>query len=80
MPYINGEKFSMHRLTHLSSAELDSLNFHTTSPQNEPFFVVNLELDMMQHALPNTILQSQPKLGERQLHTIPRKRHLARPR
>ncbi|RHZ70316.1 hypothetical protein CDV55_107039 [Aspergillus turcosus] len=43
--------------------ELHSLNFHTTSHQNEPFFTTKLDSDLLEHALPSTILQSQPRLG-----------------
>ncbi|KAL5366660.1 hypothetical protein BJX96DRAFT_182967 [Aspergillus floccosus] len=42
--------------------ELDSLNFHKTTFQNEPFLKMPLEMDILDHALPTTILQSQPRL------------------
>jgi hypothetical protein len=47
--------------------ELQALNFHTTTHQNEPFFIINLESDALDNALPTTILQSQPKLGENRI-------------
>jgi hypothetical protein len=43
--------------------ELHSLNFHTTTYQNEPFYKTMLDFDALEHALPSTILQSQPRLG-----------------
>ncbi|GKZ33621.1 hypothetical protein AbraIFM66950_003530 [Aspergillus brasiliensis] len=42
--------------------ELNSLNFHKTNFQNEPFLKIPLERDILEHALPTTILQSQPRL------------------
>ncbi|GIJ90533.1 hypothetical protein Asppvi_009490 [Aspergillus pseudoviridinutans] len=42
--------------------ELHSLNFHTTTYQNEPFYITRLDSDELEHALPSTILQSQPRL------------------
>ncbi|KAF7125583.1 hypothetical protein CNMCM5793_001800 [Aspergillus hiratsukae] len=49
---------------HVSSIgqELHSLNFHTTTYQNEPFYRTMLDSDLLEHALPSTILQSQPRL------------------
>ncbi|GAQ11816.1 hypothetical protein ALT_9137 [Aspergillus lentulus] len=49
---------------HVSSIgqELHSLNFHTTTHQNEPFYRTMLDSDVLEHALPCTILQSQPRL------------------
>jgi 2-polyprenyl-6-methoxyphenol hydroxylase-like FAD-dependent oxidoreductase len=44
--------------------ELHSLNFHTTTHQNEPFYRTMLDSDVLEHALPSTILQSQPRLGK----------------
>lgn len=44
--------------------ELHSLNFHTTIYQNEPFYRIMLDSDTLGHALPSTILQSQPRLGK----------------
>ncbi|KAJ5586358.1 hypothetical protein N7450_006145 [Penicillium hetheringtonii] len=42
--------------------ELGCLNFHQTTFQNRPSLTLDLNQDMMQHALPSTILQSQPRL------------------
>ncbi|KAJ5629925.1 hypothetical protein N7528_003582 [Penicillium herquei] len=42
--------------------ELESLNFHTTTISNEPWLKLPLTVDNMEHALPTTILQSQPRL------------------
>ncbi|KAL2855330.1 hypothetical protein BJY01DRAFT_243298 [Aspergillus pseudoustus] len=42
--------------------ELDSLNFHKSTILNEPFLKIPLEMDTLEHALPTTILQSQPRL------------------
>ncbi|OGE56992.1 hypothetical protein PENARI_c002G06628 [Penicillium arizonense] len=42
--------------------ELRAIHFHQTNIQNRPFLTLNLDEDMMQHALPSTILQSQPRL------------------
>ncbi|KAJ5307066.1 hypothetical protein PENANT_c003G03271 [Penicillium antarcticum] len=44
--------------------ELHALNFHQTNFQNPPFMVIDLDNDMMEHALPSTILQSQPRLEQ----------------
>ncbi|KAL4816724.1 hypothetical protein BDW67DRAFT_175337 [Aspergillus spinulosporus] len=42
--------------------QLDSLNFHKSTILNEPFLMIPLEVDTLEHALPTTILQSQPRL------------------
>ncbi|KAJ6133739.1 hypothetical protein N7523_000061 [Penicillium sp. IBT 18751x] len=44
--------------------ELRAINFHQTSIQNDAFLVVDLDNDMLEHALPSTILQSQPRLEQ----------------
>ncbi|KAJ5697358.1 hypothetical protein N7488_011042 [Penicillium malachiteum] len=43
--------------------ELESLNFRTTTISNEPCLKLLLTVDNMEHALPTTILQSQPRLA-----------------
>lgn len=45
------------------NTELRAINFHQTSFQNQPFLAFDFDNDMMEHALPSTILQSQPRLG-----------------
>ncbi|KAJ6037210.1 hypothetical protein N7540_001489 [Penicillium herquei] len=42
--------------------ELDSLDFHKTTISNEPWLKIPLMVDNMEHVLPTTILQSQPRL------------------
>ncbi|KAJ9320549.1 hypothetical protein DTO027B5_3003 [Paecilomyces variotii] len=42
--------------------ELRYINFHDTKIQNKPFLSIHLDYDMMEHVLPSTILQSQPRL------------------
>ncbi|KAL3466165.1 hypothetical protein BJX64DRAFT_284744 [Aspergillus heterothallicus] len=42
--------------------ELGSLNFHKSTILNDPFLTIPLKTDILEHALPTTILQSQPRL------------------
>ncbi|KAJ5267201.1 hypothetical protein N7478_010009 [Penicillium angulare] len=42
--------------------ELCAIKFHETNIQTESFLVLDVDKDMMKHALPTTILQSQPRL------------------
>lgn len=52
------------RGTDIQLTELDSLNFHDTTILNEPFLKIPIDADVLEHALPTTILQSQPRLGK----------------
>lgn len=67
----HGKPFSefskMHLILNMANSKapivVQNVNFHKSTFANKPFYTLDTSLDSMNQALPNGILQSQPKLG-----------------